>query len=1072
MRIVPSVLSILVATLLCTVISAQPPKLEVLFEEGFEDTALGELPEGWKPFSAAAGGGEVSADRARTGDRSLLIVDDSDAGAPGPRSTRVDVITGEWYCVEGWYWAEEGNRMSLYMEFWDAAGERMNDYTRTFGVSGCAAWVKASGTELAPEGAVSVSVLPYSHSQNIATGYWDDLFIARGIPVLFDRTPRPPAPVEHPCGLYDDDDIERAKQNVERHDWARERLDSMQGGAQFWVDLTDDQLVEWIPEGTPFRVCDCPNCGASWGVGPFASAGEGRFKCRRCDTVYPNADFPENGVEKLLTPLGTEQINTFYEDDQGKKYRLSGHARYRRVLKLSSLGSAGRMFALTGEAQYADAVRRALLRLAAVYPGYVPHDWYKVYPHYNNLQSGKLSGWKLHDAGAMIEMCVAYDLTAESDVYSDEDRSIIEEGVFREAARLITSTAPQGCCINDGPYLMGAGAYFAKLLGEHQYMAWALEPPNGFFGFIEHNFWRDGHWEDGSPAYESMALSKFHVLPEIAHGYTDPPEYTGLDRYDDLDMFSHPLMSKVYTAGLYNTLPNGRSPANNDSHYRNVHAPRFTETNYQWFPTERNLRLLSHAYGGRSDLGGDSHMLFRRDPDLDLSAVEPLDLSATSMVRPALGWAIMRNGQRPASTMLLFDFGLVRGHAHPDKLNVQLYARGREIVPDQGYLSARHHYQPWLRSTACHNVVLVDGEAQRLSPGELLSFIDGGIAQSATAQAPGAYPGVVSRYERTVVLMTPEPDPPYMVDVFRVSGGERHVMAFHGDGQTFASPLSFAAWDGQLVSDAAGAKWLRDLQRADAAAPFTASWGMDEDQPAHTRLTVLDPAVTAAWHATAPGQRDHKKPWDELTMHMLYREQPGPDSVFVSVTEAVVDQPALSAIERLDCSDPSVIGVRVTRPGGVDYLFIGDEASAASEVTCSALPGLRFTGRQAVVTIADGQVAFAQLVDGTSLVLDDFSLESAGPIRGTIVAFDDEADTFTLDAPLPAGEALAGRQLLVSGRTDGAYQIARVSAADGRSLVHLAEEPIMHVAEGDTFVVPSVVQARRLDDGTFAHRAD
>lgn len=1056
------------AVALCPRAWAQPAKsAEVLLRADFEDAEAGQLPLGWTPFSGAAGM-SVTSERAHEGQRSLQIVDTSSERGVGLRSPRVPVHPGEYYSVEGWYWAEPGQSMSLYLEFWDAAGNRIADAVRSFGVSGARQWAKVSGTERAPEGAVAATALPYSHSENVASGFWDDITIIRGIPIMFDRTPQPPARVKHPCGLYDEDDIERARQNIERHEWARKLRDGFITYASFWMRRPDERIADWIPAGTPFRVCDCPNCGANWAVNPFVGLDEGRFKCRRCGTEYPNPNFPETGREVFINPLGQEEVNTFYQDAQGKKYRLSGHSRYRRLLRLDSVGYVGRMYALTGEIAYAEKVRKVLLRLAEVYPGYVPHDWDHVYLHYDNLQSGKLSGWKLQDATIMIELCLAYDLTCESGVYSDADKSLIEEGVFREAARLITSTSPRGACVNDGPFLMGAGAYIARLLGEHRYMAWALEPPHGFFGFIEENFWRDGHWEDGSPSYEFMALSDFHVLPEIAQGYSDPPDYTGPDRYDNLDLLTHPLLRKVYIASLHTLLPNGRLPAVNDSHFSATYPARFAEINYQWFPTERNLALLNFAYGGQAGATADEHALFRRPPDFDPNRVPPLDLAARSLVRPALGWAILRQGQKPVSTMLLLDYGLVRGHAHPDKLNWLLFARGRELVPDQGYLSARHHYQPWLQSTACHNVVLVEGRPQQLAAGELLSFTTGEVAQSITAQAPAAYPGQVDRYERTLVLMTPEPDPPYVLDVFRVSGGQHHIMAFHGDGQSFDATLNFSPCDAVPIADAAGAKWLGTPTEAPVSGPFAAWWGRDEDQPAWTRLTVLDPAAERAWHATAPGQRDYSQPWEERTMHVLFRRQPGPDAVFVSVVEAVVGQPALAAIERLRCSDPTVVAVRVERPRGTDYLFVGDRTSAAAEVTCDELPGLRFTGRLAVLTLVEGEVTFAQLVDGTSLRLGALSLTASGPMQGHIVALDDTADTFTVDVPLPAGEALRGTQLIVSGRTDGAYEIERVEAAPGGALVHLADEPILRVQAGDAFTLSSVVELRRLPDGSMA----
>jgi len=51
-----------------------------------------------------------------------------------------------------------------------------------------------------------------------------------------------------------------------------------------------------------------------------------------------------------------------------------------------------------------------LCRLAQVYPGYVPHDWDHFYRDYSNLQSGKVAGWKLYDAGTFTQLATCYDL--------------------------------------------------------------------------------------------------------------------------------------------------------------------------------------------------------------------------------------------------------------------------------------------------------------------------------------------------------------------------------------------------------------------------------------------------------------------------------------------------------------------------------------------------------------------------------------------------------------------------------------------------------------------------------------
>jgi len=1054
----------------CGVIRAQlGANLEVILEERFEGAEEGALPEGWSVDYGEPENLAVTARQAHEGRRSLYLRDPDEETATGLRSPKVAVEPDEVYYVMGWWLGEPGNGASLYLEFWDEQGTRIKDAVDSFAAPGTGQWCRYTGASVAPENAVAATVLLYSWSGAVGEGYFDDVVLGKGVPVLYDRTPRPPADVHHPVGLYKAGDIERAKRNIERHEWARTALANIINGAQWWMDLPDEEIAEWIPEGTPFRVCDCPACGAHWGVSPWRFLADGRVQCRRCETIFPNEDYPQSGVEEHINPLGEREQISYYEDDEGKRYRLEGLQRYGRITKLGSLGNLGRAYALTGDVAYAEKIRRVLLRLAEVYPAYIAHDWYRIYRDYNNLQSGKMSGWKLHDASTLIELCLAYDLTVESGVYSDEDRSIIEEGVFREGGRLLTTTSPRGCCVNDGPFLMAAGGYIGRLLAEHDYVAWAIEPPHGFFGFIEENFWRDGHWEDGSPSYEGMALSKFYVLPEIMHGYSDPPSYDGADRYDDLDMLSHPLMRKVLVAGEHVTAPDGFSPAINDSTFGARHSARHAEQNYLWFPTRRNLRIMVHACGGDPAAHGTEYALFRRDPDIDFEDVEPLDLATESLVRPGLGWAILRAGEGADRSMVVLDYGPVRGHAHPDKLNYAFWAHGTELVTDLGYLGARHHFQPWLRATAAHNEVLVDGDAQRLAAGELLAFVPGDFAQSIRAAAPRVHEQA-ELYERTLTLVAPRAGPPYIVDVFQVRGGERNLMAFHGDGETFESPLEFEGFEDRFITEKAeNGDWIRSQERAWPAGPFTATWRIEPDNDLGVRLTVLDHAATA-YHITAPGLRNRSDTWGDRTLHVLLWEQPGPVTTFVSVAEALQGPPRLGSIERVGTSADSVVGVRIEREGATDYVFVAGEPSEA--VSCTEPTGLRFTGREAVVSVGPGGPRFARLVDGTSLELGELSLRCAGPMAGTIAAWDDDADTISTAALLPEGEALRGRQLLVAGRVDGAYEIAFVERGEQGSVVHLADEPIMRVETGDEFAIASVVEALRLDDGTWTLRAD
>jgi hypothetical protein len=89
--------------------------------------------------------------------------------------------------------------------------------------------------------------------------------------------------------------------------------------------------------------------------------------------------------------------------------------------------------------------------------------------------------------------------------------------------------------------------------------------------------------------------------------------------------------------------------------------------------------------------------------------------SWTSRAFDWAGYVAMRSGWESDANYLCFDAGpLGYGHVHQDKLNVIVYAYGREILFDAGggpY--EKSHWRAYDTDTYSHNTVLVDGEPQR-----------------------------------------------------------------------------------------------------------------------------------------------------------------------------------------------------------------------------------------------------------------------------------------------------------------------------------------------------------------------
>lgn len=69
------------------------------------------------------------------------------------------------------------------------------------------------------------------------------------------------------CTAYRPSDIERARANIARHQWARDVRDSILSTCKQYHDLPPERLAALVPEKTPLVSGHCPKCGAH-----FASA--------------------------------------------------------------------------------------------------------------------------------------------------------------------------------------------------------------------------------------------------------------------------------------------------------------------------------------------------------------------------------------------------------------------------------------------------------------------------------------------------------------------------------------------------------------------------------------------------------------------------------------------------------------------------------------------------------------------------------------------------------------------------------------------------------------------------------
>ena len=272
---------------------------------------------------------------------------------------------------------------------------------------------------------------------------------------------------------------------------------------------------------------------------------------------------------------------------------------------------------------------------------------------------------------------------------------------------------------------------------------------------------------------------------------------TPVRRYLGLNLGSVPRSAVANTAGSQERpvmpLPPSVGPA--------PHA--FLWQLYQATGDVAFAQVLYQSNGGRAE--GLPYDLFAADPaalQRDLKRVidrEGEELRLGSVNKEQWRLAILRSGSGAHARAAWLDYDAGGAHGHHDGLNLGLFARGLDLLPEFGYPPV--HFGGWsgpkfswyVRS-AGHNTVVIDGKDQVAGNGETTLWADGKEFHAIRASAPALV--AAPQYERTVALVDLSPEACYLLDLFRVVGGNDHAWFLHshfGDLTTTGLNLAPAA---------------------------------------------------------------------------------------------------------------------------------------------------------------------------------------------------------------------------------------------------------------------------------------
>ncbi|MFH1924433.1 MAG: heparinase II/III family protein [Planctomycetota bacterium] len=913
----------------------------------------------------------------------------------------------------------------------------------------------------------------------------------------------PTAALAEPCTLYKAGDVANARENAARYQWAQGIVEGWKRNVRGVMEKDRGFIEEMIPELTPWSTYgqNCPVC-----VGEKSSMGEcgiyrwnvgepDKLVCKYCRTAYPNPDYPETG--KLICPkMGqtftyyeTEAERAHPEDKSGKHaFRWVGwpvHTSFSGVIRTNKAGYVvgmvlplTKLYAITGEVEYAERAGWIMDRLARVYPNYLFHSYNGTFADCppaeaakelgRNPRGGKfpkeviVNAFGLHqtkdhamlcngfwgagrygcsggDGGTILDMTVAYDLIHEAK-HPDGTPMLAPE----TDQRIVNDLLLAGCADSENwseiNNKCGPGRALSAAVGilfeRPESARWAFE---GFRDLMDRCFHADGFCTE-SPSYSSMHLGLLRNIPEILRGYSDPPSYQPKEgeRIENMQPFDQISRYRLALESMVRMMAPGRQyPVIGDTHYRGGLSTIWAEILADRYGPQY-AGLLEEVQGKKLDEAGSEYALWYRDPNMKAQADAALPLHTEWFP----GWhvAVLRAGEPEGDAAFYLNGYARHGHRHADTLGILHYAHGVELASDRGYIWDDPR-NAWTASTLAHNIVAVDGTNQNVSDRRSRLELFGAAPGVEVVEASAEAYSQCDRYRRTCALVRLPDGGAYAVDFFRVRGGKLHQYSFNANGKLTALSTPEPQPIGEEI------KWLGNLRAVEPGGPFTATWQHGETRIDLVMLSGVDRLIVA----DAPGWRsDSGSELNAPPIQQILAERRDEDGNTTSQYAALMvpyssdESPVLAARLLANDLETGAMAVEVKLAGRTDTILstLDAEEGQYGEIA--------FAGRFGFVSVNDeGAVRQGYLLAGTRLASGPLEItlpRATTPLEVKSVA----GTTFQLAEPFPQDLKAEGLYLLAG---DTGHEIQ--SAAGDSVIVRdypatdASRITILHSAWGD-----------------------
>ena len=525
----------------------------------------------------------------------------------------------------------------------------------------------------------------------------------------------------------------------------------------------------------------------------FLGKGEG-LELRKSIPLYPLLTASYQDIKTQVDVFVGKDVDVPFPKDAAGGYTHDKHKS-----NYTLMFNSGLLYNITGEAKYATLVKNMLFKYAKLNPTLGKH------PQATSSTPGHIFWQSLNDANWMVYAGMAYDLIYEACL--PKEKKIIEDGAFKPEVDYFLKEMPDWFDLlhNHAVWACAGVGMIGIASNNQEYIDVALygskkDKKSGFIAQMDHLFSPDGYYTEG-PYYLRYAILPY-MLFATALQHKEPK----------LKIFEHrdSILHKALITCLQQTNTNGVffpiNDAIKDKDYTStelvtaIDIARDVYGSNDGFLTiakKQNRVMLNRGGVAIAKEIAESQNI---SPYFPYKTLESVDGDSGSTA----GISILRNGENENLSSLIFKYtthGM--SHGHFDKLNLNLFDKGNEILTDYG--SARFigieqkyggRYLPenvgYAAQTIAHNTLVADETSHFKGDGEigekyhsekLFSDVLNPDIQVVAAKEVNAYKDI--RMQRNEYMLQLPSGKKILVDVFHAISANNHQydLPFQYNGQ-------------------------------------------------------------------------------------------------------------------------------------------------------------------------------------------------------------------------------------------------------------------------------------------------